>query len=850
MDRRQFLETSAILGTFLGANSALAKPSGDTTNYFTGTLQWGGKGYSAKNGKELKRIPSACWQCVTRDAIEGYVENGKIIKIEGHSKSIRTRGKLCAKGQGGISQVYDPDRLLYPMRRVGVRGGGKWKRISWEAALDEIAGHLAALKKQDKEEEFAFHYGRMKGSSSAMIKSYFLPAFGTGTIMGHTSICEGSKWVGQEMVWGKHYVAWDVENSKLILNFGSNVMAAHTNHIPVSTRLTNALANGVEMYTFDVRLSETAAKSTQWIPIRQGTDGAVMLSMMHFILNNSLLPKRGKDFIKKFTNTSVEELRDHLNKNKYTTAWAETISGVPKKTIEELSRLYAKTHPAVIMTYRGLASHHNGTMGERISLTLQGLCGNIDVKGGLCRAVSASWKNSYKKPKSGKKLKIGHGENILYPTHGVCQSVLEMIEKGHQGRPNVYMWYCYTPVFANGDMAKNQKILADESLIPHTVCINTSYDESAVFADILLPDATYLERWDWENMVSPDQIPEYYIRQPMIKPLGEARDFKDVLHSLATKIDKKAGLVGDQSVARWLPFKTAKEFVRDACQHTKEIKSTGGFAYMKKYGVWHDKFARSQYLTHEKVIRRKMKSTWASLTSGLVYDKTKSKDGKWDKKKGKNYVGHLINGVIYRGFPPDSGSLKTNRHSGLFTIRHDELAKKSGGEYPALPAWVAIPGHEKINPEKGRLILTTYKVATQIHSRSQNCKFLSEIHHYEPAWIHPLTAAKINVKEGDIINLKSQIGEIQSEVKLTKRIHPEVVALPHHFGHWEYGIYASGKKAATNIDNKIQQGLDPDIKRKWWKKHGVRPNWIIPNASDPIGGGMSIMDTVVEVKKV
>ena len=96
----------------------------------------GGKDFSPETGAERQMIPSACWNCVTRDAMVGYVENGRLVKLEGHPDSIRGRGKICAKGAAGINQLYDPDRVLYPMRRVGKRGEGKWKRISWDEALN------------------------------------------------------------------------------------------------------------------------------------------------------------------------------------------------------------------------------------------------------------------------------------------------------------------------------------------------------------------------------------------------------------------------------------------------------------------------------------------------------------------------------------------------------------------------------------------------------------------------------------------------------------------------------------------------------------------------------------------
>ncbi|RMH04295.1 MAG: DMSO reductase, partial [Planctomycetota bacterium] len=164
-----------------------------------------GRDVSPRTGGELKAIPSACWQCVTRDSIIGYVEDGRLVKIEGNPESGRTRGKLCARGQAGMNQSYNPDRILYPMKHVGEeRGDGKYKRISWDEALDELTARLKKLRDAGTPEKFMFHYGRMKASSSEIIKKYFLPAYGTGTIGNHTAICEGAKWVGQELTWGKH----------------------------------------------------------------------------------------------------------------------------------------------------------------------------------------------------------------------------------------------------------------------------------------------------------------------------------------------------------------------------------------------------------------------------------------------------------------------------------------------------------------------------------------------------------------------------------------------------------------------------------------------------------------------
>ena len=292
LNRRNFLK--------LGAAAPFAVLAGGGALHQARALPLhGGKDFSPKTGKERIAVPSACWQCVTRCPNISYVEDGRLVKIEGQPDSIRSHGVMCAKGQGGINQFSDPDRILYPMKRVGKRGEGKWKRISWDEALDELTARLQKLRDEGTPEKFMFHYGRMKASHSKLIKSLFLENYGTGTIGNHTAICEAAKWTGQEMTWGGHYDNWDFDNTRFVLNFGSNVLEAHTNHIPVSHRLIARMAKGdIRMVTFDVRLSNTAAKSSEWVPVKPGTDRAVVLAMCNVIMSEDLYKGEGEAFLK------------------------------------------------------------------------------------------------------------------------------------------------------------------------------------------------------------------------------------------------------------------------------------------------------------------------------------------------------------------------------------------------------------------------------------------------------------------------------------------------------------------------------------------------------------------------
>jgi len=799
-------------------------------------LEKGGKDFSPKTGTERQMIPSACWNCVTRDAMVGYVEDGRLVKLEGHPDSIRGKGKICAKGAAGINQLYDPDRVLYPMKRAGKRGEGKWKRISWEEALTELAGRLKKLRDEGHPEKFMFHYGRMKASSSKIVKSAFLGAYGTKTVGNHTSICEGGKWTAQELTWGKHYDNWDFDNTKFVLNFGSSVLEAHTNHIPTSQRLVSAMAErNVKFVTFDVRLSNTAARSTEWVPIKPGTDGAVVLAMCKVVMDAGLIDKEFFKFIKATpdinasTDDKVAALKSHLAQ--YTPEWAAKISGVPAAKIKSLALEFAKAKPACVLSYRGAVAHYNGIDTERAVQMLAAITGNIDNPGGRCRGVGAKWKypKGPKAPKTkGLKIVKGFKGDTAYPTHGANHQVLKMIKDGKAGRPEVYMWYCYTPVYANGECQENIDIMKDESLIPYSVCINAYYDESAALADLILPNPSYLEWWDYEDMVSPMQIPEYAIRQPFVKPLGESRDFKDVVCDLATRMGFPLG------------FNSAEEFVKKSCEKTPGVKEAGGFEYMKKKGVWHDPKAKPKYYGYKKEVKEadlKKEGVVFDEATGVYWNSKKSKHPEKGYTKAKSaykgYVGQKIGDKVYKGFKPD----KVNK-SGYFEV-YSELLKIKG--HAPLPTYVPIPEHQKMG--KDELILTTYKVAVQIHSRSANCKWLTETYHDNPAKINPASAKGLGIKTGDKVKVKSAVGEITTTAKVTEEVVPGIVAISHHLGHWEYGRYASGKKAPMAGDD------DPGLKEKWWDTYGVHPNWIIPNSPDPVAGQQRWMDTVVKVTK-
>ncbi len=286
---------------------------------------------------------------------------------------------------------------------------------------------------------------------------------------------------------------------------------------------------------------------------------------------------------------------------------------------------------------------------------------------------------------------------------------------------------------------------------------------------------------------------------------------------------------------------------------TPTVKAAGGFEYMKEHGVYHDEAKPGRFYSYKEVIPAEAYSTEDVILDEATkvywnWTKTEAKSreealatGYTETKHGyKGYVGQLINGTVYRGFPPD----KVNK-TGYLEL-YSALMEAKG--FNPRPTYYPIEEHVAMTGDE--LILTTHKVNVHSHSRTGNCKWLTEIYHDNPAWINPETAARKGIESGDMIRVRSEIGEITTKARVTPAVVPGVIAISNHCGHWSYGRYASGNKETTP-DGFTAPVTDKDVGRIWWAgSNGVHPNWIIPSKPDPISGEQRWNDTVVTIEKV
>jgi thiosulfate reductase / polysulfide reductase chain A len=816
MTRRTFLKVSA------GATAAaVAVPK--VLNAMENEL--GGRDLSPVTSGERTAIPLNCHVCNIQDGAIAFVQDGRIVKLEGNPEHVSTRGRLCAKGNAGMWYTYDPDRILYPLKRVGARGEGKWKRISWDEALTEVTQKLAAAIKEDPN-TICLKYGRNR---SGGVIDRFMNTLGSATVINHTSVCESSKKIGMEPTWGPDIETPDFANAKYILNFGSNILEAAYFHNPYSQRITEGVAeNNTKMVTFDVRLSNTAGRSDEWIPVFPGTDGAVALAIGHVILREDL---QDTDFIDTWCNVSTAELKKHYQQ--YTPEWASGLSGVPVETIERIAREFATTKPATTYTYRGPAKHLYGSYNEKSTMMLSIMTGNVEKRGGYCMPRGMGWPQPQPEPPKPKNASyMAHPHEYPLAHHKVSHLLPYFIAEGKQ-KVNVYFSYQDNAVYTNpGAQTYWGKLYRDEKLIPYYVALTPFMGEEAALADLILPDCPYLERWEPESM--PNSLwPWLGIRQPVIKALGESRENRIMMRDIIWKLDPD----GKLGMKKYWNFKDAEDYMRQHFDHVPGLKEAGGLDFLKKHGVWpiygklnprtgkiSDKTGReiqAEYGLH-------MKQIPAADMAGTAVDGhgTINKNGKaiGVRRKGKNYV----------GFPTG------NR---LINVRVDEWAKYG---FNPMPTFKQIPWHKEMKEDE--MILTTYKINVHKQSRTASVKWLAEIMHSNPVWMNTVTGEKLGVRTGDLVRIESKVGYMVTKAYVFEGIHPKVVAIPTAFGHWEYGRLAT-LKLNEKKGGEFGAQDDADLNNVWWEDKGVHPNAIIPTVVDPIGGSQGWYDTVVKVTK-
>ncbi|UCE06973.1 MAG: molybdopterin-dependent oxidoreductase [bacterium] len=515
-----------------------------------------------------KGIPTTCNLCPARCGVLGFRHYEFLAAVQGNPKHINNRGRICARGIAGMNQVYDPDRILHPMKRVGKRGEDKWDKISWDEALGEIFNRLQNISNRGSSERFVFHADKRNITG---LTRRFLETLGNPTILTSDPLEIANKAAAQKMTWGESIEVIDASNSRYFLSFGSNPFESHPFYINFNQRIIDGkIDRHARLITIDPRLSNTAGKSDEWIPIKPGTDACLALAMANIIMEKNLYDA---GFISQWTNVSVSELKNYLSN--YTLQKAAEITQIEAETIERIAVEFATTQPAVAFSGGGVTKHINGTENERCIMLLNAMVGNIDVKGGFCLP------RKYR-------LKDFDSEDEFIQN----QNSLEFFDLVNEQKQKVDLYFAYkiNPVYEYPNCNFTQEVMKDEKLMPFTVIMDTVMSETAALADLLLPATTFLESWDLDSTPSFDLVPFVSLAQPVIDPPGESKPISDVWIQLASSIGGR--------VANSFRYEKIEDYIKEIAIQVPGLTPSRDFENLKKSGIWIPTTQQVEYQTY------------------------------------------------------------------------------------------------------------------------------------------------------------------------------------------------------------------------------------------------------------
>jgi len=566
--RRDFLKLGAASAAVLAIESQFHPFA-----YAAERLAEGGRSVNRTSGLPRSFLPSTCTQCPAGCGTIGYVEESRLVKIGGNTKHLSNESSLCARGQAGINALYDPDRLLKPLKRVGQRGLNSWQEISWEQAYKEVAENMNALRGSHAQ-DLVFLTDDLERDA---LGRRFTNAFGSANALGASGIYDANKRTGTGLTWGKEGDMPDVAHSKYILVFGANPYESGSQFVGFARRLVDGVLNNqAKLVVFDVRLTNTSAKATEVFYVQPGTYALVALAMANVIMQEGLYDGA---FIERWTNVSVAQLAQHLAE--YTPERAEAETGVSATVIRRIAAEFASTKPATTVTDSMLSAHKNGVQNERAVMLLNIITGNIDSRGGLCLP---------------RQYDLTDPDPVVpapAPTAATGQSIvaaMTMIKERKQP-VGVLMTHGFNPVYANPDGPSVEETLKDETLIKYHVAVTPFITETAAMADIILPETTYLEDWDIEVRPSLELVPFVALRQAVVPPLDSAKPFFDIVVELSAAIGG--------GMQQFFPWKSVDGWLKARISGIGGLMKAGGLDYLKQHGVWYDPKSRPNYGSYQ-----------------------------------------------------------------------------------------------------------------------------------------------------------------------------------------------------------------------------------------------------------
>jgi thiosulfate reductase/polysulfide reductase chain A len=739
ISRRSFLKSSLFGALALAINNRSVRPLADELVRLGLPLPWYKKG-------QVKISYNYCDMCPWRCGIVVKSVDGRVYKIDGNPLDPKSRGMLCARGQAGVSFVYDPDRLRAPMIRTGERGAGEFKEVTWTEALDAAAEKLAAIRDQYGPESVAV-LGHTSGDF--WFTDYFAQAWGTpNAAKPSSSLCTSPReeaaliTLGQP-IGGHEPVDWDHVECVVLIGTHIGEDARNT----MMQDFANARARGAKVIVVDPRFSTAAMKADAWLPIKPGTDTALLLAWAHVLIQESLFDQ---DFVDEWT-VGFDELAAHVAD--FTPEWAAQITDLSPEQIRETARLMGRHRPrSVIVPGRHVVWYGNDTQRMRAVYIINALLGTYGRPGGLylgkspfieayphppfavagssggCSAEPGQESAELPTGPSGKARADGARVKFLRgPT-----AMQELIEPMITGEPYPIKGLIVYGTNLLHTIPNPERTKEALKKLDFVLVIDVLPMDHVAWADVVLPEATYLERYD-ELWTCRHKTPYIALREPAVSPLYDTKP------------------------AWWM------------------VRELGLRLGLDAYFAWAD---AEEYL----------ETRLASIGSSL--EKIRESGGVI-VQKGKPYL------EDYQGKSPFATP------SGKIELYSEALAIT--GHAP-LPAYEPV---EEPPPGYFRLVYGRHPVHT--FGKTQNTPLLHELFPENAVWINAAQAAALGLQPNEYVWLENDEGVRSGpiRVKATQRIRPDVVYMVHGFGHEAPGMRLANGRGASDAQLQSRYKLDP-----------------------------------------
>src|SRR5262245_54637225 len=769
--------------------------------------------------RHYRCVPTICFNCESACGLLAFVDkaSGDIVKFEGNPVHPGSRGRTCAKGPATINQVKDTERILKPLRRSGPRGSGRFEEASWEEALREISARIRRAFDEGRHDEVLYHVGRPGDD-------HFLPrllgAWGIDGHNSHTNVCSASSRLGYALWTGADRPSPDYSETKFILLLSAHLETGHYFN-PHAQRIIDAKSRGARIAVVDTRLSNPATHADPWVSTWPGSEAALLLGIARALLERGIIDR---DFVRRWTNWE-EHLSVHdpggpgtferflevllAQYARFTPEFVAEECRVPLDTVERLAgEIAAAGSRFSSHLWRNAASGNlGGWQIARALLLLHVLTGSVGTPGGV---NPNSWDKLVPKP-SKTPPPSSRWNELLFPkeyplAHYEMSFLLPHLLREQNKRLEVYFTRVYNPVWTNPDGCSWIEMLEDEEKVGCHVALTPIWSETAQWADYVLPMGLASERHD---VMSQETHAGTWVgfRQPVAREFarretgaqsdttlgqnpGSVWEEAEFWTALAFAIDPS----GELDVRKWFESTerpgqpvTMDEYFADVFEHSvpglPEAAAKEGLSplsYMRRYGAYEVPYAGQERFERE---------GWKTPSKKLeVYSKTLAEWGRAE-----------------HAFP---GYIRSHVH------------------------W------RELDQERGEMtLLPTFRLPTLIHTRSGNAKWLQEISHTNPLWVHPEDARRVGLATGDLARVVTRIGHFVGRVWVTEGIHPGVVACSHHVGRWRLFREIGGQRASSSRVEIEREGTvfrfrakeppgpfassDPDTERVWWREAGV-----------------------------